>query len=145
MRNIVTITILGTLLAGLGLDSIAAETTYRGSYRLAVKKRKQHSKEAKTESKPEKTSEANLMSKRAEIDQMRKEMLEQQLASAATEAEKKAIRQKYDEATARLEEQRQAEDAARKSEPTTTEKSSGNKHKQTIWRGHSGNGYRRRK
>ena len=85
------------------------------------------------------------MSKRAEIDKLRREMLEQQLAGAATEAEEKAIRQKYDEATARLEEQRRAEDAARKADQTATEKSSGGKRKQMIWRGHSGSGHWKRK
>ena len=144
MRKIITITVIALLLAGSGLSVSAAEKTYRGSYRLAAKKRNQHSKKEKTESNPLKTEEASLMSKRAEIDRMRKEMLEQQLAGAATEAEKTAIQQKYDEATRRLEEQRKAEDAARKSEKTALEKSSADKRKQTIWRGHSGNGYRRR-
>ena len=145
MRKTITITVIGMLLGGIGFSAFAAEKTYRGSYRLAAKKRNQHSKEEKTEPKPLNTGEASLMSKRAEIDKLRREMLERQLAGAATEAEKKAIQQKYDEATARLEEQRKAEDAARKSEQSASEKSSGDKHKQTIWRGHSGNGSRRRK
>ena len=145
MKKLLAITIIGTVLAGLWTDSFAAEKTYRGSYRLAAKKRQQRQKEEKAEPKPLNTSETSLLSKRAEIDRMRKEMLEEQLAAAKTEAEKKAIQQKYDEATARLEEQRRAEDAARKADRTAQEKSSGDKRKQTIWRGHSGNGYRRRK
>ena len=145
MKRTLAISIIGMVLAGMWTDSFAAEKTYRGSYRLAAQKRNHHPKEEKTESKPLQTEEANLMSKRAEIDKLRREMLEQQLAGATTEAEKKAIQQKYDEATARLEEQRRAEDAARKADRTAQEKSSGDKRKQTIWRGHSGNGYRRRK
>lgn len=145
MKKILAITIIGTVLAGIWTDSLAAEKTYRGSYRLAAKKRQQRQKEEKTEPKPLNTDETSLLSKRAEIDRMRKEMLEGQLAAAKTEAEKKAIQQKYDEATARLEEQRKAEDAARKSVQTASEKDSGSRQKQTIWRGHSGSGNRRRK
>ena len=145
MKKVLARTIIGTVLAGLWTDSFAAEKTYRGSYRLAAKKRQQRQKEEKTEPKPLNTDETSLLSKRAEIDRMRKEMLEEQLAAAKTEAEKKAIQQKYDEATARLEEQRKAEDAAGKSGQTASEKDSGSRQKQTIWRGHSGSGNRRRK
>ena len=145
MKKILAITIIGTVLAGMWTDSFAAEKNYRGSYRLAAKKRQQRQKEEKAEPKPLNTSETSLLSKRAEIDRMRKEMLEEQLAAAKTEAEKKAIQQKYDEATARLEEQRKAEDAARKSGQTASDKNSGSRQKQTIWRGHSGSGNRRRK
>ena len=145
MKKILAITIIGTVFAGLWTDSFAAEKTYRGSYRLAVKKRQQRQKEEKAEPKPRNTDETSLLSKRADIDKLRREMLEQQLAGAATEAEKKAIQQKYDEATARLEEQRKAEDEARKSGQTALEKISGDKRKQTIWRGHPGNGSRKRK
>ena len=145
MKKILAITIIGTVLAGMVTDSFAAEKTYRGSYRLAAKKRQQRQKEEKAEPTPLNTDETSLLSKRAEIDQMRKEILQEQLAAAKTEAEKKAIQQKYDEATARLEEQRKAEDAARKSGQTASEKSPGSRQKQTIWRGHSGNGNRRRK
>ena len=145
MKKILALTIIGTVLAGLWTDSFAAEKNYRGSYRLAAKKRQQRQKEEKAEPKPLNTDETSLLSKRAEIDRMRKEMLEEQLAAAKTEAEKKAIRQKYDEATARLEEQRKAEDAARKSGQTASEKSPDSRQKQTIWRGHSGSRNRRRK
>ena len=145
MKKILAITIIGTVLAGMWTDSFAAEKNYRGSYRLAAKKRQQRQKEEKAEPKLQNTGESSLLSKRAEIDRIRKEMLLEQLAAATTEAEKKVIQQKYDEATARLEEQRKAEDAARKSGQTATEKSSGSQQKQTIWRGHSGNGNRRRK
>ena len=145
MKKILAITIIGTVLAGIWTDSFASEKTYRGSYRLAAKKRQQRQKEEKTEPKTQLPDETSLLSKRAEIDRMRKEMLEEQLAAAKTEAEKKAIQQKYDEATARLEEQRKAEDAARKSGQAASEKSSGSRQKQTIWRGHSGSGNRRRK
>ncbi|MBO4630815.1 MAG: hypothetical protein J5858_02725 [Lentisphaeria bacterium] len=145
MKKILAITIIGTVLAGMWTDSFAAEKNYRGSYRLAAKKRQQRQKDEKTEPKPLNTSETSLLSKRAEIDRMRKEMLEEQLAAAKTEAEKKAIQQKYDEATARLEEQRKAEDAARKSGQTASDRNSGSRQKQTIWRGHSGSGNRNRK
>ena len=145
MKKILAITIIGTVLAGMWTDSFAAEKTYRGSYRLAAKKRQQRQKEEKAEPKPRNTDETSLLSKRAEIDRMRKEMLEGQLAAAKTEAEKRAIQQKYDEATARLEEQRKAEDAAGKSGQTASEKNSGSRQKQTIRRGHSGSGNRRRK
>ena len=145
MKKILAITIIGTVLAGMWTDSFAAEKNYRGSYRLAAKKRQQRQKEEKAEPKPLNTNETSLLSKRAEIDRMRKEMLEEQLAAAKTEAEKKAIQQKYDEATARLEEQRKAEDAARKSGQTASDRNSGSRQKQTIWRGHSGSGNRRRK
>ena len=145
MKKILAITVIGTVLAGMWTDSFAAEKTYRGSYRLAAKKQQHHQKEEKAEPKPLNAGETSLLSKRAEIDRMRKEMLEEQLAAAKTEAEKKAIQQKYDEATARLEEQRKAEDAARKSGQTASDKNSGSRQKQTIWRGHSGSGNRRRK
>ena len=145
MKKMLAITIIGTVLAGMWTDSFAAEKNYRGSYRLAAKKRQQRQKEEKAEPKLQNTGESSLLSKRAEIDQMRKDILQEQLATAKTEAEKKAIQQKYDEATARLEEQRKTEDAARKSGQTASEKSSGSQQKQTIWRGHSGNGNRRRK
>ena len=145
MKKILAITIIGTVFAGMVTDSFAAEKTYRGSCRLAAKKRQQRQKEEKAEPKPLNTDETSLLSKRAEIDRIRKEMLQEQLAAAKTEAEKKVIQQKYDEATARLEEQRKTEDAARKSGQTATEKSSDSRQKQTIWRGHSGNGNRRRK
>ena len=145
MKKLLAITIIGTVLAGLWTDSFAAEKTYRGSYRLGAKKRQQRQKEEKAEPDPRNTDKTSLLSKRAEIDRMRKEMLEEQLAAAKTEAEKKAIQQKYDEATARLEEQRKAEDAGREPGQTASEKSSGSRQKQTIWRGHSGSGNRRRK
>ena len=89
MKKILAITIIGTVLAGIWTDSLAAEKTYRGSYRLAAKKRQQRQKEEKTEPKPLNTDETSLLSKRAEIDRLRKEMLEEQLAAAKTEAEKK--------------------------------------------------------
>ena len=145
MKKMLAITIIGTVLAGMWTDSFAAEKNYRGSYRLAAKKRQQRQKEEKAEPKSQTINESSLLSKRAEIDRIRKEMLQEQLAAAKTEAEKKVIQQKYDEATARLEEQRKTEDAARKSGQTATEKSSDSRQKQTIWRGHSGNGNRRRK
>ena len=145
MKKILAITIIGTVLAGMWADSFAAEKNYRASYRLAAKKRPQRQKEEKSEPKPRNPDESSLLSKRAEIDRMRKEMLQEQLAAAGTEAERKAILKKYDEATARLEEQRKAEDAARKSGQTAADRSSGSRQKQTIWRGHSGSGNRRRK
>lgn len=145
MKKTLAVTIIGTVLAGMWTGSFAAEKNYRGSCRLAAKKRQQRQKAEKPEATPRTPDESSLLSKRAEIDRMRKEMLEEQLAAAKTEAEKKAIRQKYDEATARLEEQRKAEDAAGKSAQTASEKSFGSRQKQTIWRGHSGNGNRRRK
>ena len=145
MKKMLAITIIGTVLAGMWTDSFAAEKNYRGSYRLAAKKRQQRQKVEKAEPTPLNTDETSLLSKRAEIDQMRKEILQEQLAAAKTEAERKAIQQKYDEATIRLEEQRKAEDANRKSDQTASEKSSGSRQKQTIWRGHSGSGNRRRK
>ena len=145
MKKTLAITIIGMVLAGMWPGSFAAEKNYRGSYRLAVKKRQQRQKEEKTEPKPQPPDESSLLSKRAEIDRLRKKMLQEQLASAATEAERKAIQQKYDEATARLEEQCKAEDAARKSGQTASEKNSASRQKQTIWRGHSGSGNRRRK
>jgi len=145
MKKMLAITIIGTVLAGMWTVSFAAEKNYRGSYRLAAKKRQQRQKEEKTEPKNQIPDETSLLSRRAEIDRLRKEMLQEQLAAATSEAEKKAIQQKYDEATARLEEQRKAEDEARKSGQTALEKNSGSRQKQTIWRGHSGSGNRRRK